>query len=262
MNPEKRATLEAGLKEINFSTGDYHLEFVPVERIRSGALTAYRMGLGLAVMVETRKDRSFTKDVLLEDALFRTVHQQDPDGLRVQENVWIPMESDCVIAHEPDHYRNPTNPHLMKGCDNVLRNMVITPDEDYVVCCGLTMDQIPELHIGKANAEPLRNIANRADRDLLRRWIRVDGPEQIIQYLQKRDPSIAYSWDRVHPCEACRDLHHRRDLRQAIIKYAPDVATDVLLRFQLIEEADSLLLKQQRWTVEGPLPLKRPEMGC
>jgi hypothetical protein len=75
----------------------------------------------------------------------------------------------------------------------------------------------------------------------LRRWIRIDGPERIIEYLQKRDPSIEYPWDRVHPCEACRDLHHRQDLRAAVRKYADDVSGDVLLRFQLVDETEGLL---------------------
>jgi hypothetical protein len=231
----------AGLKELNLSTGDFHLEYVPVERIRHGALAAYQLGLGLAIMVETRKERSFTKEVLLDDPLFAEIYRRDPEGLCIQENVWIPMQSDCTIAHDPVHYRNASNPHLMRGCHNVLRNMVITPREDYVVCCGLTMDQIPELHIADAASEPLAAIAARADHDLLRRWIRLEGPERIIEFLQQKDPSLAYPWDRVHPCEACRDLHHREDLRQAVRSHAAEVAGDILLRYQLLDEAEGLL---------------------
>lgn len=233
--------VDAGLNELNISTGDYHLEYVPVERVRNGAIAAYQMGLGLALMVETRRERSFTKEVLLADPVLGEIYRQDPVGLRIHENVWIPMEESCTIAHDPVHYRNRSNDHLMKGCHNVLRNMVITPTDDYVVCCGLTMDQIPELHIADAKAEPLATIAARADRDLLRRWIRIDGPERIIEYLQSRDPSLEYSWDRVHPCEACRDLHHREDLREAVVKYAEDAAGDVLLRYNFLERADEVL---------------------
>lgn len=233
--------VRAGLTEINFSTGDYHQEYVPVERVRFGSLAAYELGLGLSIMVETRQGRHFTKDSLLADPLFAEVHRRDPDGLRIQENVWIPMEEDRTIEHDSRHHRNRTHPEFMKGCRKVLSNMVITPDEDYVVCCGLTMDQIPELHIAKAYDAPLADIAARADRDILRRWIRVDGPERIIEYLQSRDPSITYSWDRVHPCEACRDLHHRADLRQAVTRYIGDVTADILIRYQLLEASRTLL---------------------
>jgi len=232
---------EAGLTELNLSTGDAHLQYVPAERVRTAALVAYELGFGLAIMVETSEERAFTKEHLLGDPLFAALHRRDPEGLIIQENVWIPMEQGRTIEHDPVHYRCADNPHLMKGCHNVLRNMVITPDEDYVVCCGLTMDQIPELHIGDAGSEPLAGIAARADRDLLRRWIRVDGPERIIQYLQDRDPTIPYAWNRVHPCEACRDLHHRPDLRDAVRRYAGEVAGDVLLRFNLAEAAEEVL---------------------
>jgi hypothetical protein len=230
--------VDAGLKELNISTGDFHLEHVPVERVAAGAVAAYELGLGLSLMVETRQERSFSRDVLLKDPVLAEIHREDPEGLRIHENVWIPMDPDCTIAHDEVHHRNRTNPHFMKGCETVLRNMVITPDEEYVVCCGLTMSQIPELHIASAQAEPLRDIAARADHDLLLRWLRADGPEQIIEFLQRCEPSLGYGWDRVHPCQACRDIFVRPDFREAVRRHAPDAAAGVMFRFQLLDEAE------------------------
>ena len=186
--------VNAGLTEINFSTGDYHQQYVPLERVRRGALTAYELGLGLAIMVERQQQREVTKETLLDDPLFRKVHELDPEGLKIHENVWIPMDANRCVAQDAQYYRNASRPQYMKGCDKVLHNMVITPSDDYVVCCGLTMEQIPELHIGNASAEPLATLARRADMDFLTRWINIEGPERIIEFVQEKDPSIAYSW--------------------------------------------------------------------
>lgn len=233
--------ISAGLRELNISTGDSHRQYIPLERVRIGALTAYELGLGLAIMVESSEERALTKKLLLDDPLFGAVYKRDPEGLKIQESVWIPMDADRVINHNPRNYRNPSNPHLMRGCHNILRTIAITPDGDYLVCCGLTVEQIPDLHIANARNEPLGNIVARADRDMLRRWLRVDGPEKIIQYLQRRDPSLEYSWNRVHPCEACRDLYNRKDMREAVMKYGREGAGEMLLRYQLLEEIDTLL---------------------
>src|SRR5262249_4504743 len=45
-----RPLVDAGLKELNISTGDFHLEYVPVDRVACGAIAAYQLGLGLALM--------------------------------------------------------------------------------------------------------------------------------------------------------------------------------------------------------------------
>ncbi len=110
----------AGLRELNFSTGDLHREYVPVERITAGAIIAYELGLGLSLVVETRAERSLTRAALLENAVLAEIHREDPDGMRIHENVWIPMDRDCTIAHDKVHFRNRTNPQLMRGCDTVL----------------------------------------------------------------------------------------------------------------------------------------------
>jgi len=233
--------VDAGLREINISTGDFHLEYVPADRVRNGAIAAYAAGLGFTMMVETRSERSFTKEVLLQEPVFRKIHETDPEGMRIRENVWIPMEEGCQINHDAVHFRNRDNPHLMKGCHNILRNMVITPDQDYVVCCGLTMDQIPELHIADAARKPLLDIASHADEDLLRQWIRLDGPEHIIEYLQSKDPTLAHNWNRVHPCENCRDIFHRPDLREAVRKFLPEIEGDIALRYHLLSAAEGFL---------------------
>ena len=50
---------EAGLNEINFSTGDDHQEWIPFRNVRNAAVAAYRNGLICAINVETKDSSSF-----------------------------------------------------------------------------------------------------------------------------------------------------------------------------------------------------------
>lgn len=47
----------AGLNEINFSTGDDHLEYVPLEYVKNGLDAAVKLNLTVVVNIESGKDR-------------------------------------------------------------------------------------------------------------------------------------------------------------------------------------------------------------
>lgn len=230
---------DLGLREINFSTGDFHQEFVSYSNVVYGAVAAYELGLGIALMVETHKERSFTTEVLLKQTVLGEIYRQDPQGMRIMEGVWIAIHPEDSLKYDEFLYRSATNPHLMQGCRHILNNIVIMPDEKYLACCGLTAPQIPELCIGDACLEPLADIAERGDKDLLRVWLRLEGPERIIAFLQKRDPSLEYHWQNAHPCQTCRDIFHCSDLREALLRYAREKEAELMFRYYFWHETDT-----------------------
>lgn len=50
---------DAGLDEVNFSTGDQHQRWVPVERVVQGAVEAEALGLNVAVVMEGHKGSNY-----------------------------------------------------------------------------------------------------------------------------------------------------------------------------------------------------------
>jgi hypothetical protein len=229
---------DIGLREINFSTGDFHQDFVPYSNVVYGAVAAYELGMGIALMVETHKERSFTTEVLLKETVLGEIYRQDPEGMHIIEGVWISMQNDHSFNYDEYLYRGPNNPNLMHGCSHLLSNMVVTPDEKYLACCGLTAPQIPELCLGDARFEPLASIAARADKDLLRLWLRLEGPDSIVAFLQDRDSSLQYPWNNAHPCQTCRNIFHSDDIRAALQKYAREKETELMFRYYLWSETD------------------------
>jgi len=55
---ERLKTIKAaGLKEINFSTGDFHQKYVPHDNIINGTIAALELGIPTVIMVELQKER-------------------------------------------------------------------------------------------------------------------------------------------------------------------------------------------------------------
>ena len=61
----------AGLTEMNFSTGDSHVEFVPIENIIIGSYVSRSLGLSTSIMVETSGACTVTKETLITHPLYQ-----------------------------------------------------------------------------------------------------------------------------------------------------------------------------------------------
>jgi organic radical activating enzyme len=57
-----REVYEAGLTELNFSTGDDHQQFVPFDRVATGAMVAAEYGIRTLIILEGRNEARFTID--------------------------------------------------------------------------------------------------------------------------------------------------------------------------------------------------------
>lgn len=59
--------VDAGLNEINFSTGDEHQLFIPIENIRNGILASAKIELKPLVNIESNDYKNFTSKYFTED---------------------------------------------------------------------------------------------------------------------------------------------------------------------------------------------------
>lgn len=88
--------IKAGLSEINFSTGDDHLEFVPIKNIINGALASLRQNITVAINVESAQSKSFESNVLLEDPDLKEYISNG--SLKIINGLWI-----SFIKNDDDH---------------------------------------------------------------------------------------------------------------------------------------------------------------
>jgi hypothetical protein len=210
----------AGLAEINFSVGDNHLKFVPLDNVRNAVNAACEANLTTVVNIELFKHSKYKNNL---ERVFLNIKRSHPE-LLVNFGLWIDRENECSIKHD-DKYS------LMKsmrsrGCKSIISSLSVTPDERLLACCGLLVDDVPEMVLGDLKSKSLSGILNSRDEDLLKAWIFLEGPQAVIDAARSYDENITLEKAYVHPCQACRDLY-RLNNKRAIAKACNDVAPKI-----------------------------------
>lgn len=232
------ALREAGLTELNVSTGDYHQMYVPIQNVINAALAAIQLGMTLAIMVESRKGREFTAKHLLLDKRIAEF-MQDPDIrslLLINESPWIPMDSRRTIKYTHSMYISRANLHGCSGCDSVLNTIAIMPQEELAACCGLTYQQIPELHLGSLRKRTMWDLYADAVQDFLKIWTFIEGPEHIVAWAAEKDPTIRWEGRFAHKCQICRFMYRNSKVRKVIREYYREKVPDVMMRFTMLNQ--------------------------
>lgn len=255
--------IEAGLDEINLSTGDQHTRFVPLDNVMRAAGAAVRAALPTVLLVEAGAGQKITRQALESRPEFRRIRQGSPSiPLSLVECRWTPIgpskvcqpvakvASDrksgakCLVrrgghsgsetfatgshAGPEGALANRFNLAVRGGCTELFSNSTLQPDATISFCCGLGMRIIPELRAGHIEEITLAEADQRARQDFIKRWIRVEGAERILAWASSYDPEIRWENLYAEPCQACVRLYRDRRVRQVIAKRHPERMADVL----------------------------------
>lgn len=238
------ALKQAGLDEINFSTGDFLAKFVPIERVIKAACAAADAGLTSLITVETFSGSTITPDDLLSDP--RISERWNAGRLIVRRNVWIANSGVAPLEHASEHRRFQSG--NKSGCETVLNALAVTPELKLFACCGLHATRIPELVLGDVSRHSLPDVLDAAEDDLLKMWLQVEGPERILDFLREKEPSLGFPAMAVHPCESCLFLFRSPLVRDLLLRHYKEVEGKVVERFM----AGLALTKLQRRVVASP----------
>jgi hypothetical protein len=221
----------AGLEELNASTGDQHRRFVAVENV----IRALRAGLSLelvtAVMVELLANSEFTGETLRAHPLFQQLATEHPGAkLVVLESPWMPMTPRVTSQYPAGLAVNRDNLASRTGCDTVLTTTTVQADGRIGACCGQGMRRIPELLVGRIDEMSIDEADRRAGDDFLKRWIRVEGPEKILAWAASIDPEIQWENMYAHRCQACMRLYRDPRVRRVIAEHHERKVGDVVFQ--------------------------------
>jgi organic radical activating enzyme len=220
---------DSGLDEINFSTGDQHARFVPIESVLRAIRSAVEYSYVPSVMVETVAARKITKESIESHPYHRATLELFPGCIvRVSESPWMPLMPKRLANYPPGMATDHTNLASCSGCDSVLQTTTIQADGAIGACCGLGMRLIPELQLGIVGEVPLASAIEDAEEDLLKRWIRAEGPERILAWAAERDPSIEWEGMYAHRCQACLRLYKDPSVRKIVREHYKEKIPDVL----------------------------------
>lgn len=144
--------VKAGLTEINISSGKDHQEWVPPQSVINAAKSLIEAKIRTVVTIEEDgKDDQYTK-ALLENPTILELKSTHPHLFITQINTWMAFKPN---AEYRDAKKAPTA--ALGPCTQIFRNIVITPHHMISACCGLTLEHIPEMNLGKAEPSTLRD---------------------------------------------------------------------------------------------------------
>lgn len=233
---------DAGLNELNISTGDQHARFVPINSVENAATLGVEAGMVTRVVVEEFVGRSTTKDALCSRPAIRTLlasANRESDNTEplfdILESPWMPMDHEAQI--ESERLLTTAKLPACKGCESIFTTIVRAPEGSLGICCGLSRRMIPEMN-RPFEADHLAETLSDCGEDFMKIWLYTDGPEKIIAWAAGHDPEIQWQGRFAHQCHACLALFKDPRLARVIREHFRERVDDVLLRY-------SALLSQQ-----------------
>jgi hypothetical protein len=102
----------------------------------------------------------------------------------------MPLSPSTIHKYPEGTAANRSNLAMRKGCDSILSTTTVQVDGTIAACCGLGMRLIPELQLGNVRDTELIDAQQKAENDFLKRWIRAEGQERILEWASTHDPEI------------------------------------------------------------------------
>lgn len=217
--------VRAGLNELNLSTGDEHLEWVPVESVARAALHATQSQLLTVVTIEGSEDAKFRMEQFRELPYVRRILSDERlrEWLIPITNVWMPFHVNSGI-------RNEVAVSESGGCDNIFNNFVVNPYGNLMSCCGLTMEYIPEMKVGHiSDPLPLQQVYSSQFDDLLKLWIWLDGTQVIYDLALHRSGQNLPAAS-PHGCAICAQIYRDPRLRSVVRDLVVENAEQIVFR--------------------------------
>lgn len=222
----------AGLDEINFSTGDEHQKFVPLSNIINGIKIALLLSLQTVINVETRPNSKFNLLELFKDPDIRKTTFNNPKFTIIQ-GVWMPFTAEGLTQLPKMPQNMP--PGIFERCTNLFSGPVIAPDNTLLACCGLPVKYIPQLYLGSLNDHDIYVLYNSGFYDFLKIWLYVDGPYQILRYIQSKSKESIHELNVFsHSCFYCACIYTNQKYLSIVKEHYKEVRDSVFLRYLLL----------------------------
>lgn len=219
-----------GLKEINLSTGDDHVKWIPVNNIIYIALSAVELGLVPLINVETHDDCKIAELKWIKEN--ENFYDHILNGkITIEKGLWMPFNPKSL---DKISYNIDQNCRRYGRCTNIFSIIPINPYGEILACCGLISERVSFLRLGNLSKTPLKEIYERSFDDILKIWLYLDGPEKILSYIYKIDNRKDIVHGGYHICDYCRRIFNNISNLQILKSNYTKFATDVLLRYKFL----------------------------
>jgi organic radical activating enzyme len=188
--------VEAGLDEINFSTGDEHQVWVSYDNLDKKLHI-----IGGAWM-------PFLKSS--EEKINLSNNEDSKDSLIILQR--------------------------KKRCSSLFNTISIDPFHQAIACCGLTVEYINYLKLGNAKKYSLKFLYEYQFQDFLKIWLFTEGPENILRFCRNKlnlHPIDTTQW---HICQICVEIFRDEQNILILQQNYEEVFPNVMLKYSLLKE--------------------------
>lgn len=220
----------ASLSEINYSTGDEHLEYVPFANIKNAIMASIEEGMTPFVNIETADGHKFNNMYFIKDNTLSSLILQNK--LIIANGLWINFKDKEKLMQKSNDIIYP--PH--QRCDNILNGITITPDNRMKTCCGLVSRHTKFLDIGNAHKYSLRQLYNNQFHDFVKIWLHTEGPYNILKYIYQYDKDInPEDYHHLHQCLICAMILNNQEILRIIQQHYKDIYDRIIMKYYILQ---------------------------
>jgi len=220
-----RATLrelrEAGLAEINISTDDYHLPFIPFKNVENAWKECKGIGFSAVVVANSHGPQSKINPEFIMDRLGETIHTRyDENGTGqaycspAEDGTLYLLSNACLqrVGRAKDNSINdnltyPKNQERLNvGCRSALVNPALSPYNHLWVCCGIECENNDILDLGDMSAGNIHSLLFRANDNIVLNALILLGPLFIRNFIQNKCKDVGFLNSYTTVCQICEDV--------------------------------------------------------
>lgn len=220
----------AGLTEINISVDDMHQQHIPLQQVKNAHDACIELDLRVLLAHKALSDSTITIPYLadfFDHELFELEEERKKVmTLRVNKqsaripSAYVYSTSGCVpvgqnsdkVSNEQLSYRRSPIRQFSR-CDNILKDIIIGPQGELEVCCGVVNNSIPELSFGNIEKDGLFETIQTANNDLIVNWLALEGPYGIRRYIEEKRPNHMFRDPYSGICHLCYDIFTNKECR-------------------------------------------------
>lgn len=198
---------ECGLTEVNVSTGDEHLKWVPVDNIINTIVASVLNKIPISVNIEASINKSFGDKDLLADC--RLQKYLGSGLIHIVNGHWVSSsQEESDKANRDCAY---ISPGQTLRCTSIFTSPSILPNGSVIACCGLTSQDHESLILGNILSSDLLDIFEESIYDFIKLWIYTEGPFSLLTFCNELNPELPTIDSGLHICEYCKLLYTNED---------------------------------------------------
>ncbi|WP_290737591.1 radical SAM protein [Fibrobacter sp. UBA3718] len=212
---------ECGLSEINISTDDYHVKYVPFSNVKNAWKACHGKGFHAVIVgVSYSKESKITPEFVeaqFNEKLQRRFNskerelpldKRDKDGtIYAISNTWVTKSGRAAEELSDKSFKFKRNTNFFLGkCPTIMSSVIVSPSNHVWACCGFECGDGSALDIGDLSKATMNSIVKKAEKNIVIQAIKYLGPLQLKDCLASIDPDIEFKNKYTCVCALCEDI--------------------------------------------------------